>query len=193
MKRALELDPFSVVMNANLGFIYYHGRRYSEAISQLHKTVELNPNFAYPHLLLGFALEASGNLTEAITEYEKLYASEKGAELKDRTFGVAMLAHIYGRQGDRDKALQFFAQAKDPEARKGKISPYAFALACLGLGETDEALTALERSYQTREAVAISNIRVDPLLDPLRGDARFEALAEKIVPAREFGKAVIQK
>jgi TolB-like protein len=193
MKRALELDPFSAIMNANVGFIYYHGRRYPEAIAQLHKTVELNPTFAYPHLLLGFALEASGNLTEAITEYEKLYASEKGVELKDRTFGVAMLAHAYGRQGNRAKALRFFAQANDPEARKGKISPYAFALACLGLGQTDEALAALERSYQTREAVAISNIRVDPLLDPLRSDPRFEALAEKIVPAREIGKTVTDK
>jgi serine/threonine-protein kinase len=193
MKRALELDPFSAIMNANLGYIYYYGRRYPEAIAQLHKTVELNANFGYPHLLLGFALEASGNLTEAITEYEKLYASEKGTELNDRTFGVAMLAHAYGRQGNRDKALQFFAQAKDPEARKGKISPYAFALACLGLGETDEALAALERSYQTREAVAISNIRVDPLLDPLRGNPRFEALAEKIVPVRQFKGAIDKK
>jgi TolB-like protein/Tfp pilus assembly protein PilF len=188
MKRALELDPFSVVMNANLGFIYYLGRRYPEAIAQLHKTLELNPNFGYPHLLLGFALEASGNLTEAIKEYEKLYANEKGAEVKDRTFGVAILAHAYGRQGNRDKALHFFAQSRDPAALKGKISPYAFALACLGLGETDEALAALERSYEARESVAISSIRVDPLLDPLRSDPRFEALAEKIVPARVFAK-----
>jgi tetratricopeptide (TPR) repeat protein len=193
MKRALELDPFSTIMNANLGFIYVHGRRYPEAIAQLRKTVELNPNFAYSHLMLGFALEASGNLTEAITEYEKLYASEKGAELKDRTFGVALLAHAYGQQGDRAKALQFFAEAKEREAQKGKISPYAFAMACLGLGQTDEALTALERSYQTREAIAISNIRVDPLLDPLRGDPRFEALAEKIVPVRQFKGAIDKK
>ena len=60
--------------------------------------MELNPNFAYPHLILGFALEVSGNLTKAITEYEKVYVSEKGGELMERTFGAAMLAHGYGRQ-----------------------------------------------------------------------------------------------
>jgi adenylate cyclase len=186
IKRALELDPFSAIMNANLGFIYHFGRRYPEAIAQLHKTMELNPNFNYPHLILGFALEASGDLTGAINEYEKLYASEKNAELTDRIFGAAILAHAYGRQGNRTKALQFFAEAEDVQSRKGKVSPYTLALACLSLDKTDEALAALERSYETRESIAISNIRVDPLLDPLRRDPRFEALAEKIIPARDF-------
>jgi len=186
MKRALNLDPFSGIMNANLGFIYHYGRRYPEAIAQLHKTLELNPNFTYPHLLLGFALEASGNLPEAITEYEKIYVSEKEAELTDRIFGAAILAHAYGRQGNKAKAFQFFAQAEDVRARNGKVSPFSFALACLSLGKIDQALAALEESYDSREAVAISSIRVNPLLDPLRGNPRFEALAEKIIPAREF-------
>jgi serine/threonine-protein kinase len=194
MKQALELDPFSEIMNTNLGFIYYFGRRYPEAIAQLHKAIELDANFAYPHLILGFALEASGNLTEAITEYEKIYASEKDAELTDRVFGAALLAHAYARQGNRDKALQFFGQAQNVRARKGRVSPQTFALACLSLGKTDEALAALEQSYHTREAVAISSIRVNPLLDPLRGNPRFEALAEKIIPARDFkGRTAAQR
>jgi TolB-like protein len=186
IKRALELDPFSAIMNANLGFVYHYGRRYPQAIDQLRKTIELNPNFLYPHLILGFALEASGNLTEAITEYEKIYASEKEAELRDRIFGAPILAHAYGRQGDQVKALHYFAQTQDLQARKSKVSPYTFALACLGLNKTDEALAALDESYQTREAIAISHIRVDPLVDSLRGNPRFEALAEKIIPARDF-------
>jgi hypothetical protein len=104
-----------------------------------------------------------------------------------------MLAHAYGLQGNQNKALQFFAQAEDLQSRKARVAPYSFALACLGLHKTDEALAALERSYETRESVAISNIRVDPMLDPLRGNPRFEALAEKVMPAREFKGAPIAK
>ena len=62
----------------------------------------------------------------------------------------------------------------------------SFAIVYLALGDKEEALRWLEQSYQDRAGADIGWIRVDPLLDPLRGDPRFEALAEKIVPAREF-------
>jgi predicted Zn-dependent protease len=82
--------------------------------------------------------------------------------------------------GGKGTGTEFLAQARDLEARQGKISDYAYALAYLGLGQTDEAIAALERSYQARESVAVSNFRVDPILDPLRGNPRFEALVQKI-------------
>jgi len=56
----------------------------------------------------------------------------------------------------------------------------------LGLDDKTEALHWLEESYRERDGDSIGVIRVDPLLDPLRDDPRFEALAEKIVPEREF-------
>jgi serine/threonine-protein kinase len=56
----------------------------------------------------------------------------------------------------------------------------------LGLGDRNEALNWLEKGYQERDGFNIGPIRVDPLLTPLRGDPRFQALAEKIVPTREF-------
>jgi len=68
-------------MNANLGYIYLHGRRYPEAIAQLHKAAELNADFSYTPMLLGMAPELDGNLTEAIKEYEKAYTIEKVDEL----------------------------------------------------------------------------------------------------------------
>jgi hypothetical protein len=61
------------------------------------------------------------------------------------------------------------------------VSAYSFALVYLGLGDKEEALRWLEKSYQDRAGSDIGYIRVDPLLDPLRGDPRFEALAEKIL------------
>src|SRR5262249_43054028 len=45
LKLAVELDPFSPIINANLGYEYILARRYPEAIRQLRKAVELDPNF----------------------------------------------------------------------------------------------------------------------------------------------------
>jgi hypothetical protein len=66
------------------------------------------------------------------------------------------------------------------------VAAYSFGLVYLGLGDKEEALHWLEQSYQDRAGSDIGYIRVEPLLDPLRGDPRFEALAEKIVPASQF-------
>ncbi|MGZ5553477.1 MAG: hypothetical protein ACXWHF_07540, partial [Chthoniobacterales bacterium] len=57
----------------------------------------------------------------------------------------------------------------------------------------EQSLHWLEKAYQDRAGHALRFIRVDPLLDPLRGEPRFETLAEKIVPAREFGKKASTK
>ena len=73
------------------------------------------------------------------------------------------------------------------------VSAYSFALAYLGLGNKEEALRWLEESYQDRAGADIGWIRVDPLLDRLRGDPRFEALAEKIVLIAEFRLAISLK
>lgn len=56
----------------------------------------------------------------------------------------------------------------------------------MGLDDRDEALRWLEQGYQDRDASNLVTIRVDPFLDSLHGDPRFEALAEKIGPASEF-------
>jgi hypothetical protein len=54
------------------------------------------------------------------------------------------------------------------------------------LGNRSAALDWLEQGYQERDGFSLAPIRVDPLLAPLHGDPRFEALAEKIVPLRYF-------
>ena len=69
------------------------------------------------------------------------------------------------------------------------VSGYSLALVRLGLGDKERAIDALEQAYRNGEGADIYIIRVDPFLDELRGHPRFEALAEKIVPAREFAKA----
>ena len=179
MKRALALDPLSLIINANLGVAYIHAGQLDEAIAQLRKTVEMDGSFYIGRGILGLALELKGQIPEAMAEYEKAIA------LSDDPLPQAVLGHLYGTIGQRAEATKILAQLK--EARQHRyIDAYCLALVSLGLGDRDQALSWLEQGFQERSGWLMS-IRVSPFLKPLHGDPRFEALAEKIVPAREFG------
>ena len=57
MKKALELEPASLVMNTFMGATLYYAGRYDEAIDQCRRTIEMDPNFAVAHWHLGLAYE----------------------------------------------------------------------------------------------------------------------------------------
>jgi len=181
LKRAVELDPFSVIMNANFGLCYILARRYPEAIAQLRKATELDPNFGQTHVLLGFALEVSGDSAGAIGEYEKAYEVEKAHGTSAKDVGSPWLAYAYALQGEQEKALQLLGQLEDLERRNGGVFAFGLARVHLRLGQKEQAIDWLERSYLKKE-LPMSFIKVNPQLDPLRGDARFEKLANQIIP-----------
>ena len=184
-KRSVELDPLSLINNADFGWDYFNARRYDEAITQLRKTIEMDSHFYLAHYYLGEALQLKGKLSEAIGEYRT------AVELNDDPIALALLGQAYARAGQKDKTQQILARLTE-EAKSRYVSGYSFALVLLGLGDKEGAVDALERAYQNGEGTDIFIIRVDPLLEDLHGHPRFEALAEKIVPAREFGKSVTQ-
>jgi len=185
-KRAVELDPLSLVINTDLGSDYYYARRYDEAIAQLRRTLEMDPGFYIAHLVLGQVLDAKGARDAAIVECQKARA------LNDDPSVLGVLGRAYGLSGNKMEAEKILDQLKKLSQER-YVSAYSFALTYLGLGDKEEALRWLEQSYQDRAGSDIGYIRVDPLLDPLRGDPRFEALAEKIVPAAEFKSATASK
>ena len=179
-KRAVELDPLSLVINSDLGMNYHYARRYAEAVAQLRKTVELDPGYYYAHVNLGQVFAAQRAFDEAIGEYQKARA------LNDDPFVLGLLGHAYASLGNKTEARKIVQQLKEV-SRQRYVSLYSFVLVYVALEEKEEALRWLEQCYQDRAGADIGWIRVDALVDPLRGDPRFEALAEKIVPVREFG------
>ena len=180
-KRALALDPLSLIINVSLGFAYVDAGQLDEAIAQLRKTVEMDGSFYYGRVMLGEALELKGQIPEAMAEYEKAIA------LSDDPLPQAVLGHLYGTIGRRAEATKILAQLK--EARQHRyIDAWCLAIVSLGLGDRDRALSWLEQGYQDRSQT-VGSIRISPFLKPLHGDPRFEALAEKIIPAREFAKS----
>jgi TolB-like protein/Flp pilus assembly protein TadD len=172
-RRALELDPLSIIINADMGTVLFNARRYDQAIEQFHKTLEMEPDFYYAHWQLGQALEMKGMINEAIAEYEK------AAQLNDDPLPLGLLAHLYAKIGKRDKALEILLRLREISTHR-YVAPYTFALIHLGLGEKDQALQFLERDYEDRDGYNIAFIKIDRFLDPLRGDPRFEALVEKV-------------
>jgi len=181
-KRSIELDPLSMINNADFGNDYYCARRYDEAIAQLRKTIEIEPRFYLAHYYLAQALQMKGQLAEAIAEYRK------AAELDDDPFALALLGQAYARSGQLDDARKILARLNE-QAKSRYVAAYGIAAVYLGLGDKNRAMDELERAYRENDGNDIYNIRVDPLLGDLRGDPRFEALAEKIIPAKEFGVA----
>ncbi len=182
MRRALELDPLSLIINANLGVAFVHAGRYDEAIAQLRRTIELDSGFYYARYLLAQALDLKGNIDQAIVEYTKAVA------ITDDPAPLAMLGQLYGTLGRSTEARAVLDRLSQ-RRKQGYIDAYYLALVHLGLGERNQALQELERGYAEGDGFNIGAIRADPLLTSLRDDPRFEALAEKIVPARVFGEA----
>jgi TolB-like protein/Flp pilus assembly protein TadD len=179
LKRALELDPLSIAINVDLGYSYYFAGRYQEAITQIRKALDLEPDSYYAHYNLGQALELSGDLAGAIAEYEKSVA------LDNDPYPLALLGHAQALAGNRDAASKILQQL----ALSSRYVPdYSVGLIHLGLGDKNQALDWFEKSFAKRQP-DMNTIHFDPLLKPLHGDPRFEQLAEKIVPAREFAKA----
>ena len=174
VKRAIELDPLSLVINTDLGGTYYRARRYDEAILQLRKTVDLDPGFYYAHWNLGSALAAKSQMSAAIAEYEK------ARSLNDDPSMLGLLANAYAVSGNKAEALKLRDQL-EAVSRQRYVSGYCFALVSLGLGDKEAALRWLEKSYQDHAGDALRYINVNPLLDSLRDDPRFRVLVQKVL------------
>ena len=178
VKRAYELDPVSSIIHSDLGGVNYMARRYDEAIKQLRSTVEMDPEFYFAHRYLGLTLELKGDLGGAIAEYKK------ALELNNDPSGLAFIAHAEKSMGRETEAREILAQMTK-EAKTHYVQPYALAIVHLAFGENDQALDWLQRAAQERGATYFNFVKVDPYLDPLRGDPRFEALVEEVAGAKE--------
>ena len=172
-KRALELDPLSIIINADVSWLYSCAHQFDEAEKRARKTLEIDPRFFLAHYYLGGILQLRGHLKEAIPEFQK------SVELNNDAYSMAMLGQAYARNGQKDQAQEILARLTE-EAKSRYVSPYAWALLYIGFGEKERGIDELERAYQTGDTNYLFVVKVDPLLDDLRGDPRFEALVQKI-------------
>jgi TolB-like protein/Tfp pilus assembly protein PilF len=173
-KRAVEVDPVSPIIHADLGGVYLMARRYDEAIEQLRKTLEIDPEFYWAHRFLGLALELKGATAEAIGEYQRAF------ELSDDPTMLGFIGHAEAASGRPNEARQMLDRLT-AAAKTRYVPAYAFAVIHLALGEKDKALDWLEKNARDHASPVTNLITVDPYLDPLRGDPRFKALVSAIL------------
>ena len=171
-KRAVELDPLSLIANVELGFIYGYARQNDHAIAQLKKIVEMDPNWYLAHMVLCETYSYEGQFAEAIAECEKARA------LDDDPAVLAYLARSYAQSGKKEEAMKLVAQMHEL-AKQRYVPAYGFGLAYAALGDKDQAFQWLERSLQDR-AWEIPYLKVDPAMDSLRSDPRFDDLVKRV-------------
>src|SRR5437660_1268062 len=177
LRRAQELDPLSLIINSVLGSTLTVADRDDEAIEQLRKTIEMDPTFDLTYWFLGQAYEDKGRLAEAIAQYEK------ATQLNPDPAVLASLARAYALVGSKENARKILDNLTT-ESRQRYIPAYSLAVIHLSLGDKEEALRFLGKSYEDRapfDTGVFGSIKIDRRLDPLRGDPRFQALVRKVM------------
>src|SRR6266513_1627728 len=173
-KRAIELDPLSLIINADCSWIYFNARRFDEAEAQARKTLEMDSRFFLAHYYLGATLQFKGQVAEAIPEFQAAF------DLNHDLYSLAMLGQAYARNGQKEEARKILTRLTE-EAKSHYVAPYALALVQIPLGDKDRAIEELEQAYAKGETNYLFVIKTDPLLDDLRGQPRFDALVQKIL------------
>jgi serine/threonine protein kinase/Tfp pilus assembly protein PilF len=172
--RALELEPLSLVINANLGFINYQGRRYDRAVVHLKNALEIDGNFIYAHFILGLAYAQKRMFQESIAEIKHALelAGGRGALM------TAALAYVYAVTGNRDEAGRILAQLQTFPSNRD-VSPFYLALIYAGLGEKGEALKWLEDACEERYNWMVW-LKTEPMLECLHGEEKYLELLGRI-------------
>ena len=174
VRRALDLDPLSVIIHTALGDVLFYARRYDDAIAVYRKALELDPEFQAGHSDLARALEHSGRVDEAIKGYERAIALA-GGSMADPSVGLANASAAAGR---RDEALAVLEELKRRRDRQ-YVSPWGLASIYARLGESGSALEWLERAYDEHDSTLVW-LKVHPRFDALRSEPRFVALMRKM-------------
>ena len=180
-RRALEVDPLSLVINSDVAWTYFCARRFDDSERQARKTLEIDPQFFRAHYYLGQVLQFKGRLADAIPEFQKAFDLNGDPS----SLGMlGMLGQAYARNGQKEEAQKVLLRLNE-EAKSRYVPPYAIAVVYLGLGEKERALDELERAYERGDTNYLFRVKVDPMLDDLRGQPRFEALVRKLIDEKK--------
>lgn len=172
-QRAQEMDPVSLIVNTELGRVFYLNRQYDRAVDVYRKVVILDPQFARAHTRLGITYAAMRAFSDAIDELEKARRLSGPDPYLRGTLG-----YVQALSGNRRAARK---QIEELIQRSGcqYVPAYGIALICIALGDHADALDWLAKAYQYRSP-HLKCAKSDPLLDPVRSDPRFAKLLRQM-------------
>jgi serine/threonine protein kinase/Flp pilus assembly protein TadD len=173
MQEATRLEPLEPVIPTHLAWALYMARRFDESIRELREVIESDPGFSVAYWYLGWDFLAKKLWGEAISTLRKLVDLAPGSAAALGTLGLA-----YGSAGLKGEALEMLGRL-DELATERYVGSLWRAFVSIGLGEIDEAMDNLEKAYLERES-GMACLKVIPLFDSLRAEARFDALLRKM-------------
>ena len=170
MKIAMEKEPLYLIQGANYAGVLMYARRFDPAVEQAKKTYDLDPNFAGAKNWLCHTYNMKAMYAESLAISERSLDS-------DMPF-LADAGYAFAKTGQRDKALAVIERWKVGEKTK-YVMNYWVAVTYAALGDKDGAFAELEKAYQNHDWF-LQRIKVDPFMDPLRDDPRFDAIVKRL-------------
>jgi tetratricopeptide (TPR) repeat protein len=167
-RRLQKQDPLNAAAYGREGYVLAYSKRYADAIPPARRAAQLAPTISRTHTLLGLCLMQLGRTADAKAEYSKAFPEDIY-----RLTGESILSY---RQGNRAAADQFLQQA---QRVFGDSASYQYAEIYAQRGDLEPAFAALNRAWTVHDP-GLTTLRVDPFLDPLRGDPRFAELERKL-------------
>ena len=171
MRRAENLDPLSLIINADLAELLVIAHSYDESIRQSRKTIEMDPNFALAHNQLAQAYLQKDMSDEAVAELQKAVHLSGGSPTC-----IANLARAYVASGKRSEAVKLLGELKK-RSNPGYSNASEIAMIYASLGDTNEAINWLEKGYEERFN---PGVLLRPGFDPLRSNSHFQNLVHRV-------------
>ena len=177
IKRAQELDPFSLIINSILGATYRKNGQADQAIEQLKKTLEIDPNFPRTHIFLAEAYQQKGMFEEAINEFTKMMTLV-GMPPEDISRFSSTLKAAYRTSGP--KGYWRTTAELLTSFRGGRFKPPLPIIAgyWAQAGEPVKAFELLEQAYQGHDDDLL--FIKDSQFDPIKSDPRYKDLLNRI-------------
>lgn len=171
MRRAQNLDPLSLIINADLAELLLIAHSPDESIQQSRKTIEMDPNFGPAHYQLAQALLEKKMVEQSIAELQN--ATRLSGNSPTWT---ASLARAYAASGKKAEALKLL---DDLLKSSTPTDPHAsdIAIVYAALGDKDQAFAWLQKGFDERFN---PGVLLRPGFDPLRSDSRFLNLLRRI-------------
>ena len=172
-ERSIELDPFSLPNNAAMGHAFKLGRRYENAITQFQKTIELDEYFPGAHLFIGETYLFTGQYQLAIPHLKRADSLFHSSVLS-----LSYLGYAFALMGKIEEVNQILRQL-DELSKEHYVDSFLQAIIHVGLGDKERAFEWLLKGYEERSHWLVF-LKVDPKLDPIRSDTRYQKLIELV-------------